>query len=482
MASTFANRDTNWYIRSGGNELNGGGFDSYVSGAGTNYADQDSPQLSLTDLATASASASVTSATGGFTSAMVGNVIRIASGTNFTADYYVIVTYTSSTAVTLDRTCSTAAASGGVCRVGGAHAHIKSYSTSSGSGSNNPLMSTPLIGGNTINIRGAGTLDPSSSDFDWSGDYWNFPSGGNQSNGNIKILGYNGRPRISHRGLLWYTGDFVYVNHCSFFMSLGTWTTHTCFDLKTISYYDCIFDANGFDAQTAQFGNGSNASGSMLCCEIRNTGGGAATGSGNFGISHTHGGGFIYGTWIHGLRSHAIIANGCYGTMYNCLISSNLGDGYKDDESDGSAPIPLVIANCTFNANSGHAINFSAANAISNHAIFNNIISNHTGGSKYGFNSTDSYRTNLQKYRYLIGFNDWYGNTTNFNSVSSIVTWVINPTVDGVFTGDLTVDPSYTNAGSNDFTPGASVKSLGIHSATSLTTTTYKINMGAVFT
>ncbi len=479
MASTFANRDTNWYIRTGGAETNGGGFDSTVTNAGTNYADQDAAQLSLTDLATSGVSANISSATGGFTAAMIGNVLRIASGTNFTADYYVVTAVADTNNATVDRNCATGAGSGGVCKLGGAHVHIKNYASSSGSGSNNPALATPLIGGNTINIRGGGTLDPGSSDYDWSADYWSFPSGGNITGGNPKIVGYNGRPRISHRGILWFTGSYVWVKNLSLFQSNATWTTHTWFDVTTASYYNCIFDTNGIDGQVAQFGNGSNASGAMLCCEIRNTGGGAAA-STNFGIAHRHGGGFIYGVWIHGLRSNGIISNGCYGAMHNCLINGNGGDGYKDTETDGSAPIPLVIMNCTFDANGGHGLNF-AANGISNHIIANNIISNHVGASKYAVNFADTNKLNTQKYRYLFGYNDYYGNTTNFNTVSSAVTWSINPAVDGPLVGDLTVDPQYANAAGNDFTPGVNVKNLGLFSY-ALPNTAYKINMGGVFT
>lgn len=479
MASTFANRDTNWYIRAGGAETNGGGFDSYVTNAGTNYADQDAAQLSLTDLATVGVSANVSSVTGGFTAAMIGNVARIASGTNFTADYYVITAVADTNNATLDRNCATGAGVSGVCKIGGAHAHIKNYATSSGSGSNNPALATPLIGGNQINIRGSGSQDPGSSDYDFSGDYWNFPDGGNQSNGNIRFVGYNGRTRISHRGLMWFAGAFLWVKNIYMFQSNSTWTTHCPFDQLTVSYYNCIFNLNGIDGQTAHFGNGVNASGTMICSEIRNTGGGAP-GTTNWGISHNHGGGFIYGTWVHGLRSNGVIANGCYGAMHLCLINGNGNDGYKDDETDSSAPIPLVIMNCTFNANGGHGLNI-AANGLGNHVIINNIISNHVGSGKFAVNFADTLKLNTQKTRGLFGYNDYYGNTTNFNTVSSNVTWAINPAWDGPLVGDLTVDPQYVNAGSNDFTPGANVKNLGLLSK-SLPNTTYKVNMGGVFT
>lgn len=483
MPSTFANRDTNWYIRTGGNELNGGGFDPYVSGAGTNYADQDSPQISSTTGTCTVGSTTWTDTGVTFTSAMVGNVIRISAATGGTAtalDYFVVTGYTDANNITLDRSpCAGTNITAATYRLGGAHAHIKNYMSSSGSGTNNPALSTPLIGGNTIYIRGSGSDDPSSSDYDWSNDYWIGPAGGNQSNGNFKVIGYNGRPRISHRGLLVFTGGFYWVKNISFFMSNGTWIDKAVFNAPTNSYYNCIFNANGYDCWVTQFGDGSNASGQMLCCEIRNTGGGAV-GTTKAGVQLNHGGALIYGTWIHDLRANAVTTVGTYGSVVNCLITDNLGDGFRDTQGGGSSPIPLVFMNNTVDANGGHGISL-AANAIGCHTIVNNIISNHVGASKYAINFTDTYKVNQQKYRYVVGFNNYYGNTTNFNTVSSVVAWTVNPGEDGVLVGDLAVDPQYTNAAGNDFTPGNNVKSVGFHSY-DFGTTAYTINMGGVFT
>jgi hypothetical protein len=72
---------TVWRIRPGGDDTNGAAYDATISGAGTDYSQQDAAQLSLTDLiCQASDDASrlkLRSATGGFTSAMIGNAIRI---------------------------------------------------------------------------------------------------------------------------------------------------------------------------------------------------------------------------------------------------------------------------------------------------------------------------------------------------------------------------------------------------------------------
>lgn len=92
----------------------------WVMMAGTDYTDQAGPQLSLTDLA-CNNNTTLTSVTGGFTAVMVGNLIQIASGTNFTVGFYQVSAYTDANTVTLDRNPTTgAAASGGGGKLGGA--------------------------------------------------------------------------------------------------------------------------------------------------------------------------------------------------------------------------------------------------------------------------------------------------------------------------------------------------------------------------
>lgn len=483
MASTFANRDTNWYIRTDGNELNGGGFDPWVTGAGTNYADAASPIISSTTGTCTVGSTTWTDTGVTFTSAMVGNVMRISAKTGGSAialDYFVITAFIDANNVTLDRTpCASANITAATYRVGGAFAHLKSLATNSASGTNNPVLSTPLIAGQYINVRGSGTEDPSSVDYDWSNDYWNFPSGAQYSlNGAIHWVGYNGRPLVGHRGLLIFTGADHCVEHMSFKQTNGTWLNHPLWEEASTNFYNCIMDQNGYDSMMMWFGNSFNDSAACIGCELRNSGGGAA-GTG-FGIKHKHGGGFIYGTWIHDLRGRGVWAVGCYGINQNCVIDHCGSDGFYNDETDSSAPIPIIFCSNTVDANGGHGLNF-AANSMHNVAVFNNIISNHTGASKYGVNFADTYKLNTQKYRYLFGFNNYYGNTTNFNSISSTPTWALNPSQDAQLVGDLTLDPQYTNAAGDDWSPsGNNMKRVGILSF-ALPNTDYVVNIGAVF-
>lgn len=111
------NAATTWEVQNGGSDTNGGGY----VGTGTDYSQQAAAQLTLTDLACASGTAVVTSVTGGFTTAMIGNLVQIASGTNFTPGFYEITARTSTNQITLDRDPTTgSAATGGNVKVGGA--------------------------------------------------------------------------------------------------------------------------------------------------------------------------------------------------------------------------------------------------------------------------------------------------------------------------------------------------------------------------
>jgi len=85
------------------------------------YSQGTAAILALTDGASTDASAVLTSVTGGFTPVMVGNVLRLASGTNYVDGWFEIVSYNSATSVAVDRDCAGAGnLSSGVFKVGGA--------------------------------------------------------------------------------------------------------------------------------------------------------------------------------------------------------------------------------------------------------------------------------------------------------------------------------------------------------------------------
>lgn len=128
---------TVWEVRTTGDQLWSGGFVNLLPNTSTDYSQADNCQTSwkaaaasctgtnlTNDLASTNASGglTLTSAAGGFTDAMVGNVIHITAGTNFTAGWYQITAYASANSVTITPKCNTGTndASAGTGYVGGA--------------------------------------------------------------------------------------------------------------------------------------------------------------------------------------------------------------------------------------------------------------------------------------------------------------------------------------------------------------------------
>jgi hypothetical protein len=133
--------DTIWEVRTGGNNENGGGFHDRVPGTSIDYTQQNAPQLDLTDLACAGAGVTtITSVVGGFTAAMVGNIIKFHAGANFLTEFFEIVTVNSGNSVTLDRTPATGVGANGHGKVGGGQINMD-------------LIDVVVIGGNTIYIE-----------------------------------------------------------------------------------------------------------------------------------------------------------------------------------------------------------------------------------------------------------------------------------------------------------------------------------------
>jgi hypothetical protein len=88
-----------------------------LGGSSTDLSQSDTPALTLTDVVTTGGSAVITSATGGFTAAMVGNGLSLNEGGAFR--WYYVVTFTSSNQVNLDKNVIGGALTGVALRLGG---------------------------------------------------------------------------------------------------------------------------------------------------------------------------------------------------------------------------------------------------------------------------------------------------------------------------------------------------------------------------
>lgn len=118
-----------WDVSTTGNAANGGGFDPTSGTPGTNYANQNSPQVVYTDLVIdGTTNTKCTSAATPFTSAHVGNVINIVSGTGFTVQRVQIMSVAASVA-TCDKSLGTLSSTGGNGNLGGALLTIAAANT-----------------------------------------------------------------------------------------------------------------------------------------------------------------------------------------------------------------------------------------------------------------------------------------------------------------------------------------------------------------
>lgn len=347
-------------VRTGGSNTNGGGYDPGISGAGTDYSQQDAAQLGpLTDIVCA-ASTTVTSVTGGFTSAMIGNAIWITGG-GATAGAYFITARADTNTITVDRTPGTVTA--GTGRVGGAWA--------------SPVVnmsSTHIQPGVTIYVRGAGSDYPTAVDYTLSTTVFN-PAGSNQRP--IRIIGENGRPMFGASGTENISGHNYYVENIVVRYTANT--TNPCIRSTSSNHnvriYNCAFDQDGYD--TTVFGKAGGWAGSVMRCEFF-SGRAKRTTNSNNGVllsptSNEHS--FLVSDCVfHDLIGPAISDTGGF-VLINNIIANNGGAGWTGT-STGFSVQGALVAN-TFSGNAGAGNIVLPEESLRRISVTNNIIANH---------------------------------------------------------------------------------------------------------
>lgn len=397
-----------WRVRIGGLDTNGGAFDPAISGAGTDYTDQDAAQLTITDLATSGASATVTSATGGFTSSMIGNAMRIASGTNFTVGTYFITAVTDTNTAVLDRTCSTASGASGAAKIGGA---LASYLQ--------PYASGFAVAGNVIYVRGSGSNEPSDIDYYCTTFVGTVAA--------CSVVGYNGRPKVSHGGIL-YNGNSVGL-HIENFYFIQTSAAQTAYGVASgegILCVDCVFDTGGFDATQI-------TTASVDRCSFINTG--AQLPGTRQTLVYSSGWGAVTRSIIKDQRGDGISMNGTINrvAVVGNIIQNCLGNGITGTKATLYLGEVALNGN-TIYGNGGHGISVNSFDCL----VHENIIANHTGSGKYGIYCSGSETAARQHDACKLNRNNYYGNTTAANFALS--------------SDDMTIDPQFANA-PTDLTP-----------------------------
>lgn len=450
MALTSAQQ---WWVRAGGNELNGGGYDASIASPGTNYADQDAAQVTFngTTVTATTSGVSTTIAITGYTVATtdVANILRIASGTNFIAGYYAIVSVNTGLGTwTLDRNCTSGVGAALVGRMGGAHPSL--INMASGGTATNPALTSPFAAGHTINIRGGGTDDPAvgSPDYTQTG-YYTF-SNGSLTVGAIRILGYNGRPYIQGNGEIIHQVSYLHLKTLKFSTSAAT-TASTVTGASAapggVMCEDLIIDQNGQDQAFC------DTLGHAVDCWFKNTGSTSAGTKATVTVA-LHGG-FVTGCRLENQRGWAINAGQLGGVVNNTITNCRLTTkgGIDLDFSNNTTPIGILVMNNTLEGNQGDGIRIGTGNngACWSAEIFDNLCTNNVG---YGLNAPS-------------GADRFFGVRPDFNAFYNNTAGARNNVSAGDHDVTLTADP-YTNAAGADYTlnttagGGAACRGAGI--------------------
>lgn len=442
---------TVWESRASGSNLNGGGFNSGVSGAGTDYSQQDAAQLVIADLAAVAAHNTnafvATSATGGLTAAMVGNVLAVNSGSaGWSRGRFMITGYTNANTITIQNldglttVITNATCSGGAARVGGA---VKALDCLMGrtdatfpaniirpldkvwvkSGVaacleftfvNNQADETAYEIEGYTTTRGDGA--PTRPVMQMSSTATNFLQMGNYFI--CKNVEFDGNGNCDDVLYVAVNGKVLFKN--SRFTGGNDWGARIE-GAGPATFDGCVFDDNGTNVVTVD-GNTPDNGGVYVFFETPAT---------------------FYDCDMNGNRGCGMsFENGCH--VERCRIWNNRGYGLY--QGAGLPLNPFLLVNCDVVGNdvsgfrSGSTGNGGDAAFVPRNNLF---VNNGAGGSGYGEAFDNSYDFSAPRYAARYGTNGFYGNA------SGAVYFL--PTVNNVI---LTANP-YTDSPNGDFTKNA---------------------------
>jgi hypothetical protein len=321
------------------------GFVQMGKGGGYDYSQQAAAQLTLTDLACAAASTTLTSATGGFTALMVYNVIHIVSGTNDIPGWYQITAYSDTNTVTIDRTCATG---GDMSAATGSVGGVWEFGTAV-----DDDFFEAKVAGNIVFIK-SGTHATLGETIAAS------PAGTGALL--IRVIGYDTsravRPTGDNRPLIQCGAYYFQAS------SGGWWTFENLRGTGTSSFvfyfvggnclaYNCKVTNSSGVASRVAFQGGSGTTNYFICCE---------------GIS-TNGTAFTTGVFVH-CYAHDSVTTFTGGTLMLFCVSDT-GSTYGVSQASG------LTMNNTFYGN-GTGLYISATTTMS--IVINNIFDGNTTG------------------------------------------------------------------------------------------------------
>lgn len=308
---------------------------------GVDYSQLDAPQFALTGIATAGTGTSFLYASAAAN--MVGNYLKVVSGTNFTVGWFQIISVSAGVSVTVDRNICTGVGASGVINIGGA---VSKHSDVSGI----------TDSGHRIWIKNDGTYTLTSSAAVFL-----------QSNSQkgIFVIGYtttrgdNGKAIITtatNSVNLFQSADTTVWGYV--FRNLDLRNTATTrgigINLATVGSFNgvliqnCLFD--GFS--TGVFVARGCVTFTMIQCEVKNctTDGVVLDNTGG----HVGQGTFI-NCWMHNNTRYGLYYRAGSGTLtcIDSVFSANTDDGLRCDNTTGSSAHEFTynLVNCAFVSN-----------------------------------------------------------------------------------------------------------------------------------
>src|SRR6185312_4762064 len=228
------------------------GYDAAISGAGTDYSQQNSAQASGTH-GSCTTSTFTDSTAAAFTTAMVGNAMYITGG-GATTGFYFVISRTNANTVVLDRSPG-GSVSGATWHLGGGWADFWTNTTAN------------IVGGNRVLVLGSGTPNPASYTYDYTHTSYFTPVNGDATNGRVSFEvdpatpGYKappdttgGMPVIKVDGLTFYNAD-----NCNY---KGLWFVASAANNAGYGVLGNPVNALVFGCVLDQFGNDIGLSGS----------------------------------------------------------------------------------------------------------------------------------------------------------------------------------------------------------------------------
>jgi hypothetical protein len=403
-----ANATAIWRVRPSGSDNNGGGYDPGIASAGTDFSQQDAAQVTQSAGVVSTATTTLTDTGASFTSALIGNGIRVA-GTGITTTYTFITAVPSGTTLTLQTSPGTTGTSV-TYNIGGGWATFWTNTA-------------PLVPGNIVYILGSGTPNPAAYTYDFT-----LPSGGMPAvNGNTtagRIYFVNDPATPGYKAPPDTTGGMPVIkiaNGNGF--SAGGASFYSVFGLYLVSL---IAGSGVFASQTNMtlFGTvidffGNDSWGTVNCpylttlgCEFFSSQGGTGTRS----AIRTYIDATIINCNFHDLPGHGVHMTG-NATINGSVLAKNVLNGLLMDQSQGTGNNDAQ--NNTIDGNAGHGIEIVDQGSVAYAVILNNIISNQVGAGKFGLTADVGTAAANTQVANFIDYNVYYNNTANYNAINA---------------------------------------------------------------